>query len=82
MYGIELAYLMGKKYVKGPKRSLQKSRQELQVWQIFLKFRHSQILFNKILTYRLCGYMPELTNLKQIRESLRDLMKYIPKGQM
>ena len=76
MYGIELAYLVGKKYNKARSELLKKVNGIASVANIPEITAKSELI-NKILTtdyINNCG----INEFEHIRESLRNLMKYLP----
>lgn len=78
MYGIELAYLMGKKYNKARAdliRKLQGIATVANIPEVAIKID----LINKILN---TDYLDncDINDFEYIRENLRDIMKYMPKG--
>ena len=78
MYGIELAYLIGKKYSKA-RTDLQKKVAGIASVANIPEIQAQSELINKILN---TDYVDNagIGELEEIREKLRDLMKYIPKG--
>jgi len=76
MYGIELAYLIGKKYARARNDLLGKVRGIASVANIPEIMAQSELL-NKILN---TDYLDNagINEFEHIRENLRDLMKYIP----
>ena len=80
MYGIELAYLMGKKYAKARSDLLKKVNGIASVANIPEIMVQSELI-NKILH---TSYLEEagINEFEHIRENLRDLIKYIPTGRM
>ena len=76
MYGIELAYLMGKKYSKA-RSDLQKKVEGIAGVANIPEIQAQSYLINKILH---TDYMDNagISEFEEIREKLRDLMKYIP----
>ena len=76
MYGIELAYLMGKKYAKARSDLLKKVNGIASVANIPEIMEHSELI-NKILH---TDYLENagINEFEHIRENLRDLIKYIP----
>lgn len=80
MYGIELAYLTGKKYAKA-RNDLYKRVAGIASVANIPQIQAQSDLIDKILhtDYVEHGGMNEF---EEIREKLRDLMKYIPKGSM
>ena len=80
MYGIELAYLMGKKYAKARTDLYKKVSGIASVANIPEIMVQSELL-NKILH---TDYLETagINEFEHIRENLRDLIKYIPTGRM
>ena len=78
MYGIELAYLVGKKYSKARKDLYKKVAGIADVANI-PEIQAQSDLINKILN---TDYVENagINEFEEIREKLRDLMKYIPTG--
>ena len=78
MYGIELAYLVGKKYSKARKDLYKKVAGIANVANI-PEIQAQSDLINKILN---TDYVDNagINEFEEIREKLRDLMKYIPTG--
>ena len=78
MYGIELAYLIGKKYARARNDLLGKVRGIASVANIPEIMAQSELL-NKILN---TDYLDNagINEFEHIRENLRDLMKYLPTG--
>ena len=78
MYGIELAYLVGKKYTKARKDLFKKVSAVASVGNI-PEITAQADLINKILH---TNYVDEagINEFEHIREKLRDLMKYIIRG--
>ena len=78
MYGIELAYLMGKKYAKARTDLYKKVNGIASVANIPEIMVQSELI-NKILH---TDYLENagINEFEHIRENLRDLMKYIPAG--
>ena len=76
MYGIELAYLSGKKYSRAKKDLLNKVKGISSVANIPAIMAHSDLL-NQILH---TDYIDraDINDFEQIRIELRDLMKYLP----
>ena len=77
MYGIELAYLIGKKYNRARKELLNKVSGIASVANSIVEISAQSELINKILNtdyINNCG----INEFEHIREALRDLMKYIP----
>ncbi len=76
MYGIELAYLIGKKYARARNDLLDKVRGIASVANIPEIMAQSELL-NKILN---TDYLDNagINEFEHIRENLRDLVKYIP----
>lgn len=80
MYGIELAYLIGKKYSKARSDLMKKVAGIASVANI-PEIQAQTDLINKILNsdyIENCG----INEFEEIRERLRDLMKYIPKHKL
>ncbi|MBD5507727.1 MAG: restriction endonuclease subunit R, partial [Lachnospiraceae bacterium] len=77
MYGIELAYLIGKKYTRA-RNDLQKKVAEIAGVANIPEIQAQADLINRILN---TDYMDNagIHEFEEIREKLRDLMKYIPK---
>ena len=80
IYGIELAYLMGKKYAKARTDLLKKVSGIASVANIPEIMVQSELI-NKILH---TDYLETagINEFEHIRENLRDLIKYIPTGRM
>ena len=80
MYGIELAYLMGKKYAKARSDLMKKVSGIASVANIPEIMVQSELI-NKILY---TSYLEDagINEFEHIRESLRDLIKYIPVGRV
>ena len=80
MYGIELAYLMGKKYAKARSDLMKKVSGIASVANIPEIMVQSELI-NKILH---TSYLEDagINEFEYIRESLRDLIKYIPVGRV
>ena len=80
MYGIELAYLMGKKYAKARSDLMKKVSGIASVANIPEIMVQSELI-NKILH---TSYLEEagINEFEHIRESLRGLIKYIPVGRV
>ncbi len=78
MYGIELAYLIGKKYSKA-RTDLHKKVAGIASVANIPEIQAQSELINKILN---TDYVDNagIGEFEEIREKLRDLMKYIPKG--
>ncbi len=78
MYGIELAYLIGKKYNRGRKELLKKVSAVAGVANI-PEIKQQEELIKQILH---TDYLDTagINEFENIRERLRDLIKYIPKG--
>jgi len=78
MYGIELAYLMGKKYARARTDLYKKVRGIASVANIPEIMVQTELI-NKILH---TDYLDDagINEFEHIRENLRDLMKYIPAG--
>lgn len=79
MYGIELAYLVGKKYSRARKDLLSKVA-ILSTLASIPEIAAQSELIDKILNTNYLG-AAEINDFEHIREKLRDLMKYIPTGQ-
>jgi type I restriction enzyme R subunit len=80
MYGLELAYLAGKKYGKGRSDLLKKVRGVASVANI-PEIMVQADLINKILNTDYidrCG----ISEFEEIRQKLRNLMKYIPRNKL
>lgn len=77
MYGIELAYLVGKKYTKARSDLYNKVSGIASVANI-PEIQAQTALINKILNTD-CIETAGINEFEEIREQLRDLMKYIPK---
>lgn len=77
MYGIELAYLIGKKYGKARSDLLKKVRAVSSVANIPEIMMQSELI-NQILHTDYLDHAG-INEFEQIRENLHDLMKYIPK---
>lgn len=77
MYGIELAYLVGKKYSKA-RSDLHKKVEGIAKVANIPEIKAQSDLINKILN---TDYVDNagINEFEEIREKLRDLMKYIPK---
>ena len=77
MYGIELAYLLGKKYKKA-RTDLYKKVSGIAGVANILEIQAQSDLIDKILN---TDYMETagINEFEEVRENLRDLMKYIPK---
>ena len=77
MYGIELAYLIGKKYTKA-RNDLKKKVAGIAGVANIPEIQAQSDLINRILN---TDYVDDagIHELEEIREKLRDLMKYIPK---
>ena len=80
MYGIELAYLMGKKYAKARSDLMKKVSGIASVANIPEIMVQSELI-NKILH---TSYLEDagINEFEHIRENLRDLIKYIPVGRV
>lgn len=78
MYGIELAYLAQKKYPKAYKDLLRKVKAVSGVANIPAIQVQSELIY-KILNTDYVKWA-DISDFEQIRENLRDLMKYIPTG--
>lgn len=78
MYGIELAYLVGKKYSRA-RTDLRKKAAGIANVANIPEIQAQSELVNKILN---TDYVDNagINEFEEIREKLRDLMKYIPKG--
>ena len=78
MYGIELAYLIGKKYTRA-RTDLRKKVEGITNVANIPEIQAQSELVNKILN---TDYIDNagIHEFEEIREKLRDLMKYIPKG--
>ena len=78
MYGIELAYLVGKKYSRA-RTDLRKKVAGIANVANIPEIQAQSELINKILN---TDYVDNagINEFEEIREKLRDLMKYIPKG--
>ena len=78
MYGIELAYLVGKKYSRA-RTDLRKKVTGIANVANIPEIQAQSELVNKILN---TDYVDNagINEFEEIREKLRDLMKYIPKG--
>ena len=78
MYGIELAYLIGKKYTRA-RTDLRKKVEGIANVANIPEIQAQSELINKILN---TDYIDNagINEFEEIREKLRDLMKYIPKG--
>ena len=78
MYGIELAYLVGKKYSRA-RTDLRKKVAGIANVSNIPEIQAQSELINKILN---TDYVDNagINEFEEIREKLRDLMKYIPKG--
>lgn len=78
MYGIELAYLVGKKYSRGRHDLLKKVSAVASVANI-PEIKQQEKLINQILH---TDYLDTagINEFEHVRERLRDLMKYIPRG--
>lgn len=79
MYGIELAYLIGKKYTRARSDLIKKVRGVASVANI-PEIQSRTALINKILH---TDYIDTagINEFEHIREELRNLMKYIPQGE-
>ena len=79
MYGIELAYLIGKKYARARTDLLNKVRGVASVGSSIPAIQEQKPLIDKILH---TGYLDDagINEFEHIRQKLRDLIKYIPKG--
>ena len=80
LYGIELAYLRGKKYAKA-RTDLHKKVTGIAGVANIPEIQAQSELINKILH---TDYIENagISEFEEIRENLRDLMKYIPKGKI
>ena len=78
MYGVELAYLVGKKYSRA-RTDLRKKVAGIANVANIPEIQAQSELINKILN---TDYVDNagINEFEEIREKLRDLMKYIPKG--
>ena len=78
MYGIELAYLVGKKYSRARTDLVKKVRSLAEIANV-PAINEQQDLIDKILH---TGYLEDagINEFEHIRERLRDLIKYIPVG--
>jgi len=81
MYGIELAYLMGKKYAKARTDLFKKVDGIASVAANIPEIMAQSELINKILH---TSYLEDagINEFEHIRENLRDLIKYIPTGRI
>ena len=79
MYGIELAYLIGKKYARARTDLLNKVRGVASVGSSIPAIQEQKPLIDKILH---TSYLDDagINEFEHIRQKLRDLIKYIPKG--
>ena len=79
MYGIELAYLIGKKYARARTDLLNKVRGVASVGNSIPAIQEQKPLIDKILH---TSYLDDagINEFEHIRQKLRDLIKYIPKG--
>ena len=79
MYGIELAYLLGKKYKKARTDLMKKVRGIASVAANIPEIMAQKPLIDKILH---TSFVEDagINEFEHIRENLRDLMKYIPRG--
>lgn len=80
MYGIELAYLMGKKYSKA-RNDLYKKVNGIASVANIPEIQMQSELIQKILNTDYLGNAG-INEFEEIREKLRDLMKYIPKSKL
>ena len=78
MYGIELAYLIGKKYTRARNDLVGKVRAVAKVGNIPEIMAQSELI-DKIVNSDYLDHAG-INEFEHIRENLRDLMKYIPKG--
>lgn len=80
MYGIELAYLIGKKYTRA-RSDLHKKVAGIASVANIPEIQAKSELINKILN---TDYVDNagINEFEEIREKLRDLMKYIPRGKI
>ena len=80
MYGIELAYLIGKKYTRA-RSDLHKKVAGIASVANIPEIQAQSELINKILN---TDYVDNagINEFEEIREKLRDLMKYIPRGKI
>ena len=80
MYGIELAYLIGKKYAKARTDLLKKVQGVASVANIPEIMAQSELIHKILHT----NYLENagINEFEHIRENLRDLMKYIPTGRV
>ena len=77
MYGIELAYLTGKSYTKGRSDLVKKVRSLSKLATIPDVFAHKEMIESILHTDML--ERAEINVFEHIRNTLRELMKYIPK---
>ena len=79
MYGIELAYLIGKKYARARTDLLNKVRGVASVGSSIPAIQEQKPLIDKILH---TSYLDDagINEFEHIRQKLRDLIQYIPKG--
>ena len=77
MYGIELAYLTGKSYTKGRSDLVKKVRSLSKLATIPDVFAHKEMIESILHTDML--ERAEINAFEHIRNTLRELMKYIPK---
>ena len=79
MYGIELAYLIGKKYARARTDLMNKVRGVASVGSSIPAIQEQKPLIDKILH---TNYLDDagINEFEHIRQKLRDLIKYIPKG--
>ena len=78
MYGIELAYLVGKKYTRARKDLIKKVRGIAGIAADFPEIQAQSTLIEDILHH---SYLDEagINEFEHIRESLRELIKFIPR---
>lgn len=77
MYGIELAYLVGKKYTRARKDLTKKTAALSGIASSIPEIREQADLINKILNTDYLDHAG-INEFEEIRERLRDLIKYIP----
>lgn len=77
MYGIELAYLVGKKYTRARKDLTKKTAALSGIASSIPEIRDQAELINKILNTDYLDHAG-INEFEEIRERLRDLIKYIP----
>ena len=77
MYGIELAYLVGKKYTRARKDLTKKTAALSGIASSIPEIRDQSELINKILNTDYLDHAG-INEFEEIRERLRDLIKYIP----